>query len=103
MDRNEALRLLKLNEEARKVFSTNFVHGSTLSKEQKEDFSNEKITWIEDLVSDLIWSSIERKGVGEQVNEVYLELESALDRNYNIEDCMEEELEELQDAVWART
>ena len=108
MDSVEQLKLLKMNEACRNAFYANFTPGSSFTKDQLQDYTAEEREWIEELVRDVLWSSMERRSaistIGPEVEELLGESEKALPLTdtFLLEECIPEELQAVQEGVWAQ-
>ena len=104
---NDALMLAK-NAVVRAYFMQTFAPGSTLTKDQRLDYTSKEIALVEDLAKDLMWSSIERRGAisagGTEVEEAYLQLEDNMPsaETFVKEQVTEEKLQAIQSSIWAR-
>lgn len=104
----EQLKVLKANEACRKLFYESFTPKSTLTKDQLGELTAQEVIWIEELVRDILWSSMERRStistVGPEVEEIYLEPENKLPLpdTFVQEECTPSELSEVQEGVWAQ-
>ena len=106
----EAVRMLSMNEVMRARFMASFTPGSTLTREQADEYTVDEIQAMEEVVITLLWEASERRAllaVGDPGTEEYfLSLERKLPevetKNIDKSTWSKEEVDEVHEGVWAQ-